>query len=278
MAIKVKRKRRGRGSSAPQSTLTGEAEEVLNRALERIQPRPDRKTWKLMVMGLARQRAIETYMEEFLEEHVEKVGWEWGALWITHIHIAEHGLVDEAMEMYQLLAETFPLNYMTEMSQSRLHRDFTGEYYVARDHINVAQTLWPDGCEAFYQAGILYDLMGVPEYAFAMADRAYGLADQFGDTSYKLKARISFNQAVAMWQAARPYGDIKAYLRRALEDWPEYERAQNFLDSLPEDDEADPRGRSAMQRFTDDIRRNMQQPSYQIIEPPKAEDNDDEEG
>ncbi|MEO1268784.1 MAG: hypothetical protein AAFX99_11845, partial [Myxococcota bacterium] len=117
----------------------------------------------------------------------------------------------------------------------------------------------------------------MPEYAFAMADRAYGLAEQFGDASYKLKARISFNQAVAMWQAARPYGDIKAYLRRALDDWPEYERAERFLDSLPDDDDADPRGRSAMQRFTDDIRKNMQQPTYQIIEPPQADNNEEEQ-
>ena len=249
--------------------IKSEHRPVLESALERISPKPDARTWQQMVMGLARQRAIDPYVEAFINANGKALNWEWGALWICHIHLAEAGIVEDAVKMYEVLS-TFPTNYMTELSHGRLHRDFTAEYIVAREHLGSAQQLWPEGCEGFYQLGILYDLLGMPEYAFGFAEKAYERADQYGETSYKLKARISFNQAVAMWQAARPYGDIKAYLRRALEDWPDYERASGFLESLPEDDEADPKGRSAMQRFTDDVRRNMQRPSYQIIEPDQA--------
>jgi len=271
MAIKVKRKKRGgRGKSQPTSSMVKvEHKPVLASALERISPPPDAQTWRQMVMGLARQRAIEPYMERFLEVNTKALNWEWCALWICHIHLSEAGIVADTLKMYEVLS-TFPSNYLTELSQGRLHRDYTAEYFVAREHLNSAQTLWPEGCEGFYQLGILYDLLGMPEYAFGYAEQAYEKAEQYGDTSYKLKSRISFNQAVAMWQAARPYGDIKAYLRRSLEDWPDYERSANFLESLPDDDEADPKGRSAMQRFTDDVRRNMQRPSFQIIEPDEA--------
>ena len=41
--------------------------------------------------------------------------------------------------------------------------------------------------------------------------------------------------------------------------------AANFLDSLPEDNELDPRGRYSMQRFADDVRKNR--PAFQIIDP-----------
>lgn len=274
--IKRKKRRSGqRGQAAPVvAGLEGPAREVLDEALARIMPRPDATNWLPMVRGLARQKGIETYMEGFLKEHADTLSWEWSALWICHTHLAENGLMDETLKMYEVLIEHYPRNYLTELSQGRMFRDYLGEYVVARDHMRFAAALWPDGCEANYQLGILYDLLGMPEFAFNFAERAYDHADQFGESAYKLKARVSFNMAVAMWQAARPYGDIKAYLRRALDDWPEYDRAQKFLDSLPENDDADPKGRNAMQRFTDDVRQQMNQPSYVIVEPEEQPEED----
>ena len=171
------------------------------------------------------------------------------------------------MSMVGFLIENFPRDYFSELSRGRMMRDFEAEYFQARDHFMFASTLWPENCEAYFQMGILYDLLGMPEYAFASEENAFQNAHHFGEGSNKLRAQISFNQAVAMWQAARPYGDIKAYLHRAIEEWPEYERAKNFLASLPEDNEADPKGRNAMQRFTEDVRSSMNRPSFHIVEP-----------
>ena len=201
--------------------------------------------------------------------------------------LCEAGLLEAATEIYEVLVEHFPRDYFTELCRGRMMRDFVGEYFQARDHMRYAMTLWPEGCEAAFQLGILYDLLGMPDYAFAVEEHAYQFADQFGETAHRLRAQISFNQAVAMWQAARPYGDTKAYLRRALEDWPEYERAQSFLDSLPEDDQSDPRGRTEMQRFADDMKRSAHLPSVSLLEPPgprgpgaedEEDDDDDEQG
>lgn len=277
MKIKIKHKnRRRRGSAkadaakaAPARTtaLEGEALEVLERAASRLNPRPDAANWKKMARGLATQKNLTEYFESFTRDHQDQVGWDWATLWICHTFICEAGMAEEAHEIYRVLIEHFPRDYHTELSYGRMLRDHVGEYFDARDHLRYATILWPEGCEAFYQIGILYDLLGMPEYAFGMEQRAYELADQFGETAYRLKAQLSFNQAVAMWQAARPYGDTKAYLRRALDHWPDYDRAEKFLESLPEDDDADPKGRSAMQRLTDDVKQDMNKPSYYIIEP-----------
>ncbi len=284
MGIKIKNKsRRGRGRNKAKkaevqetvaeeatqvaSRLTGEAAVALEEAARRLNPRPTPGNWKKMVQALATQKSLEGYVDQFISENREELGWEWATLWICHTFICEAGMIELAKSMYTALIENFPRDYHTEMAYARMKRDFLGEYFEARDHMRYATVLWPEGCEGYYQLGILYDLLGMPEFAFAMEERAYTLAEQFGDTAYRLRAQLSFNQAVAMWQAARPYGDIKAYLRRALEQWPSYERAQKFLDSLPEDDEADPKGRSAMQRLTDDVKRDMNKPSYYIIEP-----------
>lgn len=285
MGIKIKHKSRHRRSAAPETPeqpqapvatrasetiLTGEALEVLEEAASRLNPRPDVGNWKKMARGLAVQKSVEGYFDRFVDEHRESVGWDWATLWICHTFLCEAGLIEAAERIYKVMIEFFPRDYHTELCYGRMCRDFKGEYFDARDHMRYAASLWNEGCEAYYQMGILYDLLGMPKFAFAMEERAMELADQFGESSYKLKAQLAFNQAVAMWQAARPYGDIKAYLRHALKEWPEYERAQKFLDSLPEDDEADPKGRSAMQRLSDDVRQNMNRPSYHIIEPEAA--------
>ena len=272
MAIKIKHKgrkgRKGRQSGALKSTLTGDAQRVLGSALTRLNPRPNVGNWKKMARGLASQKGLKDHFDDFAAANEEKLGWEWATLWICHTFLCEAGLMDDAEEMYGVLAGSFPRDYHTELTFGKMCRDHKAEYFQARDHMRFATTLWPEGCEAYYHLGILYDLLGMPEYAFAMEEQAFGLADDYyGGTSYKIKAQLSFNQAVAMWQASRPYGDIKAYLRRALKEWPDYERAERFLDSLPDDDESDPKGRSAMQRLTDDVRKNMNRPAYQIIEP-----------
>ncbi len=273
MAIKIKHKGRRRAKvqgtpavAASETALEGDDLRVLQEAQARLNPRPNAGSWKKMARGLAVQKNFEEGFDELIEEHGEELGWDWATLWICHTFICEVGQIEVADELYRVLSTHFPRDYHTELCFGKLCRDFKGEYFQARDHMRFATVLW-EGCEAFYHLGILYDLMGMPEFAFAMEERAFELADNHGQVTYKLKAQLSFNQAVAMWQAARPYGDIKAYLRRALVEWPEYDRAERFLNSLPDDDEADPRGRSSMQRLTDDVRKNMNRPAYHIIEP-----------
>ncbi len=268
---KIKRKAR---QGAAKIGLQDDARRVLEQCLERMEPKPTPAIWKRMARGMAVQKHLGPYFDNFVREHSKSVNWEWGTLWITHAILSEAGVSEPATEIYQVLVENFPRDYFTELTRGRMLRDFEGEYFAARDHMRYAMTLWPDGCEAAFQLGILYDLLGMPDYAFAVEEHAYQRADQFGDTAHKLKAQISFNQAVAMWQAARPYGDAKAYLRRALEDWPEYERAQAFFDSLPEDDQSDPRGRSEMQRFSDDMRRSANRPGF-TLEQPEPQPNTD---
>jgi tetratricopeptide (TPR) repeat protein len=261
MSKKIKRKSR---EGAAKTGLQGDARKVLEQAVERMEPKPTPATWKRMARGMASQKHVEAYFDQFVREESAQVSWEWGTLWITHGVLCEAGLVDVAGEIYQVMVENFPRDYFTEMSRGRMLRDFTASYFEARDHLRMAVELWPEGCEAAFQLGILYDLLGMPDYAFAVEEMAYQSAGQFGETANRLRAQISFNQAVAMWQASRPYGDIKAYLRRALEEWPEYDKPQGFLASLPEDDESDPRGRTAMQRFSDDMRQSANRPTFLI--------------
>jgi hypothetical protein len=263
MAKRIKRKAR-RG--AAKIGLQGDARRVLEQALERMEPKPTPATWKRMARGMAAQKNVATYFDSFTREKSANVGWEWGTLWITHGVLCEAGMVEAATEIYEVMTEHYPRDYFTEMSRGRMLRDFVAEYFQARDHLRMAMQLWPEGCEAAFQLGILYDLLGMPDYAFAVEELAYQNADQFGENAGRLRGQISFNQAVAMWQAARPYGDIKAYLRRAMEDWPEYDKPQSFLESLPDDDEADPRGRTAMQRFSDDMRHSANRPSFLMSE------------
>jgi len=272
MAIKVKRKRRTPEAKPTATTLDGESREILDEALERINPKPDRKTWKPMAEGLARAKGILDYFHVFVEEQQDKLGWEWATLWICHALAAEGGDIEFSNRVYNVLKTEFQTDYLTELSRARLCRDFTAEYFLSRDHFLAARNLWPEGYEVHYQLGILYDMLGVPEFAFAFAELAHEKTEQFGDDAFKHKARVSYNQAVAMWQAARPYGDIKAYLRRALDEWPGYERAEKLIQALPDNDEADPKGRSSMQRLTEDIQRSMNAPSYYVIEPERAED------
>lgn len=260
---KIKRKQR---KGAARTGLQGEAKRVLEEALQRMNPRPDATNWKKMARGLASQKHLGSYFDSFVQENRTQVGWEWGTLWICHGVLCEAGLIQQAHEMYQVIVDNFPRDYFTEMARGRMLRDLCGEYFQARDHLRTATSLWPEGCEAYFQLGILYDLLGMPEFAFASEERAYQLADGFGDQAPRLRAQISFNQGVAMWQAARPYGDIKAYLRRALENMPDYDRAAKFLENLPDDDEADPRGRNAMQRFSDDMRKNMNRTKLDVAE------------
>jgi hypothetical protein len=217
-----------------------------------------------MARGLAQQKGIEAYFDQYLKDNAEAVGWEWATLWICHALVSEAGGVESANDFYEVLIKEWPRNYLTELCQGRMQRDFSGEYFVARDLMKYALALNPEGCEAMYQLGVLYDLIGVPEYAFAFAQRAYEVAEQFGEGAGNLKARISYNQAVAMWQAARPYGDIKAYLHRAIEDWPQYDRARQLLSDLPDNDELDPKGRNAMQRLSEDVRKSMAHPLYEL--------------
>lgn len=273
MTIKVKRKQR-----TPQTpdAIVGEARTILDEALDRINPKPSRKTWKPMAEGLARTKGLLNYFQEYLEDNEDQVGWEWATLWICHALAAEGGDVLFADRVYQVLAAEYEHDYLTELARARMCRDFTGEYFLARDHFQRALALWPEGYEVHYQLGILYDLLGMPEYAFAFAEVAHSKAEQFEDSAFRHQARVSYNMAVAMWQAARPYGDIKAYLRRALDEWPEYERAQKLLEALPDNDEADPKGRNSMQRLTEDIRKNLNAPSYVVVEPDN-DDSDDED-
>jgi tetratricopeptide (TPR) repeat protein len=175
------------------------------------------------------------------------------------------GHVGFVQDLYETLVAHYPRDYYTEFQHGRFCREFLGEYFEARNHLRYATVIYPDGLDAYFQLGLLYDLLGMPELAFQFEEQAYELAKVADDELYKLRAHLSFNQAVAMWQASRPYGDIKAYLNRALDEWPEYERAQGFLESLPEDNDLDPRGRYAMQRFADDVRKNR--PAFQIIDP-----------
>lgn len=263
MGKKIARKVR---QGAAKTGLQGEAKAVLDEALSRMDPQPTPATWKKMARGLAVQRRLEKYFDAFTKEQGESLSWEWGALWICHAVLCEVGLMEPTSQMYRVLTENFPSDYATELSRGRLLRDHEGDYFGAREHFKEAMELWPKGYEAPFHLGILYDLMGVPEYAFVAAEQAFQNAEQVGEGVAKLKAQISFNQAVAMWQAARPYGDIKAYLYRAMEFQADYERAKKFLESLPDDDEADPKGRSAMQRFSEDMRRSAYQPSASYVE------------
>lgn len=271
MAIKIKHKgRKGRRSGSVKTKLSGDAKRVLDNALRRLNPRPNSGNWQKMAKSLASQKGLQTYIDGFIDQHGTALGWEWSSLWICHTFLCEAGQIEHSEEIYQTLVDLYPRDYHTELTRGKMFRDHKAEYFQARDHMRFAASLWPQGCEAYYHLGILYDLLGMPEFAFAMEEQAFGLVDEhYSGIGYKIKAQLSFNQAVAMWQASRPYGDIKAYLRRAIKEWPDYERAERFLNGLPENDEQDPRGRSTMQRLTDDVRKNMNRPAYQIIEPDK---------
>ena len=262
MGIKTKRKARRGG--ARKTNLKGAARELLGRALAAINPGPTASNWKGLVASVAKDYRLDKYAASHLAAHPQ-LDRDWAALWVAHGASCQQGQVEFANALYGALIENFPRDYYSEFQRGRFCREYLAEYFDARAHLRFATTLYPDGVDAYFQLGLLYDLLGMPEYAFQFEEQAYQKAKEAGDELYKLRAHLSFNQAVAMWQASRPYGDIKAYLNRALDEWPDYERAQSFLNSLPEDNDLDPRGRYAMQRFTDDVRQNR--PAFQIIDP-----------
>lgn len=260
----LKTKRKGRRSSARRSKLKGHARELLGRALAAINPQPTNSNWQSLVRAVGKDYRIEKYAANHIKANPQ-LDREWAALWVAHGAACMQGQVEFANDLYAVLVELFPRDYYTEFQRGRFCREYLAEYFDARAHLRYAVALYPDGIDAYFQLGLLYDLLGMPEYAFQFEEQAYQKAKEVGEELYKLRAHLSFNQAVAMWQASRPYGDIKAYLNRALDEWPDYERAQNFLNSLPEDNDLDPRGRYSMQRFADDVRQNR--PAFQIIDP-----------
>ncbi len=262
MGLKTKRKaRRGGGR---RSKLTGKGRELLGRALAAINPAPTNSNWKALVSAVGKDYRLQSYTDGLLAQNPQ-LDREWAALWVAHGASCMQGQVEFANDLYAILIENYPRDYYTEFQRGRFCREYLAEYFDARAHLRFAVALYPDGIDAYFQLGLLYDLLGMPEYAFQFEEQAYQKAKEAGSELYKLRAHLSFNQAVAMWQASRPYGDIKAYLNRALDEWPEYERASNFLESLPEDNDLDPRGRYSMQRFTDDVKQNR--PAFQIIDP-----------
>ena len=262
MAIKMKRSARRSGR---RSQLKGKARDNLNRAIAAINPRPTDNNWPQLVASVGKEYRLDNYLRNLLRQHGNRLERDWAALWVAHGAASMQGQIEFANDLYETLCDNYPQDYYTEFQRGRFCREHLAEYFMARNHLRLATNLYPDGLDAYFQLGLLYDLLGMPEYAFQFEEQAYERAKAAGDELYKLRAHLSFNQAVAMWQASRPYGDIKAYLNRALDEWPEYDRARSFLDSLPEDNDLDPRGRYSMQRFADDVRQNK--PAFQIIDP-----------